>query len=106
VQGLQALPQASLEAVPFAARNDARQEVGRDDLLGRVLVAIDGEGDALVQEGLLAGLLAAHKFLRWQAGERLEQGGGFGTRQAIARKHLVIGTAERVVEERTVVARA
>ena len=48
-----------------------RRSVG-DDPLGGLVVAIDGEGDALMQEALLAGLLAAHQFLQrqaWRGGE-------------------------------------
>ena len=54
---------------PFPRRDDARQKIGRDDPLGRLIVGIDGEGDALMQEGLLAGLLAAVQFFQRQGGK-------------------------------------
>ena len=47
------------EPRPFARGEDARDDVERDDPLGRLLVAIDGEGDAEAAEGGFGGLLAA-----------------------------------------------
>ena len=66
-----ALGQAALDTLPFRRRDDARQKIGGDDPLGRLVVVIDGEGDALMQEALLAGLLAAVQFFQrqaWKAG--------------------------------------
>ena len=67
-RGCAASGRASIR-VPFLGRDDARQKIGRDDPLGRLVVAIDGEGDALVQEALFAGLLAAVQFVRRQRGK-------------------------------------
>ena len=46
----QPLRQAALERVPLARRDDARQQVEREDALGALLVAVDRERDALGQE--------------------------------------------------------
>ncbi len=46
VQRLDPLGQARLELAPFGARDQARHDVERDQALGRVLVAVDAEGDA------------------------------------------------------------
>ena len=54
---------------PFAGGEDARDDVERDDPLGRVLVAIDGEGDAEAAEGGFGGLLAAVELGRGHVGE-------------------------------------
>ena len=70
VQGMDALGQAALDAVPFLGRDDARQQVGGNDPLGGLVVVIDGEGDALVQEALLAGLLAAVQLFQRQVERR------------------------------------
>ena len=66
-----ALFQARFDMRPLAGGDDARQQIGRNDALGRLLVAIDGEGDALMQEGELAGLLAANQVLRAAASPAL-----------------------------------
>ncbi len=92
-----ALAQAGVDPLPFLGGDDAGQEVGRDDPLGRLVVAVDGEGDALVQEGQLAGLLAA---LELAGGERRQppvERGVVRADRAVGREHLVIGLAQRVV---------
>jgi hypothetical protein len=58
-----ALAKALLKLVPLGAQDDAGQKVRRNDLFRRFLVAVDGEGDALVQKGLLTRLLPANEFL-------------------------------------------
>ena len=73
-----ALLEAGREVRPFARREDAGDDVEGDDPLGRLLVAIDGEGDAEAAEGGFGGLLAAVQLGRGQVGEpggdRLEIG--------------------------------
>ena len=46
VQRLDPLDQAFLEAHPFRALDDARNDIERDQPLGRVRLAVDVEGDA------------------------------------------------------------
>ena len=54
---------------PFVVRNDARQQVVGKHALGALVVAIDGEGDALMQKRQIGGLLALAQFL----GRKLQQ---------------------------------
>ena len=61
-----ALLEATLHAIPFRAGDDAQQKIGRDDPLRGLVVGIDDEGDALVQEALLSGLLVARELIRCQ----------------------------------------
>ena len=91
--------------VPFLGRDDARQKIGRDDPLGRLIVAIDGEGDALVQEGLFAGLLAAPQFFPVEFGEPAMQGRAVRPDRAVGREHLVISAGEDIVFVRRIAAR-
>ena len=58
VERVDALHQPLLQMGPFGAREDARQEIEGDQTLGRLLVAIDREGDAHAPEQHL-GLAAA-----------------------------------------------
>ena len=73
-------------ARPFAARDDARQDVEGDQPLGRLLRAIDGEGDADAAEQQL-GLFAPR-------GEKFRRGAGKPLRK------LLIGNAGRAVRRR------
>jgi hypothetical protein len=97
VQGMNALGQAAFDPVPFGRGDDARQKVGGNDPLGRLIVVIDREGDALMQKALLASLLAAIEFLQRQGGNarvhhRIRQ-----ARLAVAAEHLVIRLAQLII---------
>ena len=46
VERLDALLEPAVQPLPFVRRQDAREHVEGDQALGRVGVAIDGEGDA------------------------------------------------------------
>ena len=97
VERRDALLQTALDALPFRRRDDARQKVGRDDPLGRLVVGIDREGDALVQEGLLAGLLAADELVRRQRRQpAVERGVMIAALRRHGREHLVIRRAQRI----------
>ena len=50
-----ALLEPLLDRRPFCRRNDARHQVEGEDALGALLIAVDGEGDALAQEGSVDG---------------------------------------------------
>ncbi len=97
-----ALAQASIDAGPFLGGDDARQKIGRDDPLGRLVVAVDGEGDALMQEGEFAGLLAAQELAGRQRGQSPVECGVVRAHRAVGGEHLVIGLAQRVVFVRRV----
>ncbi len=95
----------AFDALPFFGRHDARQKIGRDDPLGRLLVAVDRERDALLQEGLLAGLLAADQFFMRQSRESAVQGRAMPADVAMRGEHLVIGRAQLIVRIRRIPAK-
>src|SRR6267142_45122 len=95
VQGPHALDEPGLDLVPLPGRNDPGHEVEREDALDAVLLAIHGEGDALVHQrellqalaavdlGLGEGLQRGHQWPVVRPGggraiERLVVGGGVG----------------------------
>ena len=100
-----ALLEARLDPRPFFRRDDPRQQIGRDDPLRRLIVGVDGEGDALMEEGLFASLLAARQFFRRQSRNPCVEGGALGAHAAIGREHLVIGASQDVVLEGRITAR-
>ena len=53
--------------------DEAREQVVGEDALGAFVAAVDGEGDALGEEGEVGGLLAALQLVGGQAGEGLGQ---------------------------------
>ena len=60
VEGGHALGEAALQPVPLGGRDDARDQVEGEDALDAFFLAVDGEGDALVEEldvGVAAALL-------------------------------------------------
>ena len=99
------LLQAALELVPFRPRHDARQQVGRDNLLRRLLVAIHRERDALMQERALAHLLAQFELVHRQGAERVVEIFGVAPRQAVLPEHFVVGRPELIGGEGHILAR-
>ncbi len=81
VDRLDALDQPRAQPRPFVGEEDARDDVERDDPLGGVAVAIDGEGDAELAEGLLRGLLAALQLGLRRIGDPVRQRREFGPRR-------------------------
>ena len=79
--------------------DEARKQVVGEDALGALVAAVDGEGDALGEEGELGGLLAALKLFGGQAGQGLGQGAIVGAHFAAGFAHLVEGAVERIVSE-------
>ncbi len=62
LRAVDALLQTTLDTVPFGGGDHAGKQIRGDNPLRRLLVGIDRERDALMQEGLFAGLLAAEQF--------------------------------------------
>jgi hypothetical protein len=54
-----ALGETALDRLPFGAGDDARDEIVGEDLFGAFVASVDGEGDALIEEAEVSGLLAA-----------------------------------------------
>ena len=63
------------------------------------VVAVDGEGDALVEEGEVGGLLAAAKFFGVEADERSLYRSIVRTRDIVRAEHLVVGFSVLLVGE-------
>ena len=64
-------------------------EIERENALGALLVAVDGEGDALAQERGIDGSAALLEFLLVQVLEALEERGVMGPHLALRGKHFV-----------------
>ena len=79
--------------------DEAGQQVVGEDALGAFVAAVDGEGDALGEEGEVGGLLAALELVGGKAGESFGKGAVVGAQFAVAFAHLVEGVVERVVSE-------
>ena len=89
VDRLHPLNAAALDKLPFGAVEDARNEVERDQPLGRAAVGIDGEGDAEAAKQLLRrDLLGDERFDR----EAVEQPGKVG----ISEPHPAVGSAHLI----------
>ena len=90
VDGGQPLREAALERPPLGRGDDARQQVEGKDPLGALLVAVDREGDALRQKGLV-GLGLALAEIRGRRGpqiveERLGSADGAGPSARTSRR--------------------
>jgi hypothetical protein len=99
VEGGDALGQAALEDAPLGGGDDARDQIVGKDLLGALAAAVDGEGDALVQEREIGGRLALAHLARPHGLEAIEQGLVLRPRLALRVEHLVVGRAEGVGAE-------
>ena len=94
-----ALREPALDAVPLLGGDQAGQQIVREDALGAFFAAVDGECDALGEEGEVDRLLAAAQLVGGQGGK------GFGERAVLrphlsaGRAHLIVGLVERVVSE-------
>ena len=67
IQGGEALRQAALDLCPLVSGDDAWDQIVGEDSLGAFFAAVNGEGDAFLQEGEVGGLLAAAKFFGVEA---------------------------------------
>ena len=65
------LRQTLFDLGPFVLGNDARHQIVGEDAFGAFLVAVNGEGDAFVEEREVGGLLGAAQFLGREAQKRL-----------------------------------
>ena len=58
IQSGDALGEATFDLAPFVVGNDAREKIIREHTLGAFRVAVDGEGDALMEKRQFGSLLA------------------------------------------------
>ena len=97
----QALLDSRLDVSPLRSRQNARHAVDRDDLLGHLLLAQHGEGDALVEEAAVHAVLHPGELLCGDPGQRLAEGAAGGPWSAVVMEQLVEETwVELVVGER------
>src|SRR5882757_2249067 len=73
VQGGDALRQSLFDLGPFVGRDDPRKKVVGKDALGSLLVAVNGESDALMQEGQVGSYLVLAQFFRRKLEQRLKK---------------------------------
>ena len=95
-----ALGEAALDDGPFFGGDDAGKEVVGKDALGAFIAAVDGEGDALIEEGEVGGLFAALELVGRKGGEVIEQGLVVAVEGVARLEHLVVGVIQHVVGKR------
>jgi hypothetical protein len=105
IEGSDTLLQSSFDARPFTRGDDARHQIGWDDALGRLIVAVDGEGDALMQERLLTSLLAQPELILRELNEPAMKLCVVGPHPAVGAEHLVVSAAEAVLVVDSVLSR-
>ncbi len=86
-----ALDEPGLDALPLARRDDARHEVEREDALETVLLAVHGEGDALVDQRDLLQSLPPGDLGERERFERGHQGPVVRARRGRPIEGLVVG---------------
>ena len=100
VEGGDALGETALDLGPLGAGDDAREEVVGEDFLGAFFAAVDGEGDALVEEAEVGGLFSALDFVLREGGEVLEEGTVVLAQFILRGEHLVERMIQLVVPGR------
>jgi hypothetical protein len=89
VEGEGALLQALLEVLPVFVFDDAGENVEGEYFFGAGFVAIDGEGDAHLEEGGFGGLLAAEQFGVRHLGDAFGEGDSAGAGLARGLEELI-----------------
>ena len=100
VQRGEPLNQPALDRLPFVRRDDARQQIVGKDALGALVVAVDREGHALMQERAVGILLAVAQIRRRQLEQAAMQRLVRLARLARSIEHLVVAVVECVSENR------
>ncbi len=95
VQRVHALREATLEELPVLGGDDPRDDVERDQALGAVAVAVDGEGDAHAVKGAL-GLVALLRDARRRGPvEPAGKGQVMAPRRPVGGQHFVVRGARQ-----------
>src|SRR5476649_1561134 len=92
VEGVDALLQAALDAVPFIGGDDARDQVEWKDTLGAGGVAVHVEGDAQLEQQTVGGVLIAQKLAVRQRLDDIENQLDVRAAPAIVCEHLIVET--------------
>ena len=79
--------------------DDARDQIVGEDALGAFFAAVNGEGDAFLQEGEVGGLLAAAKFFGVEGQQRSLYRLIVRARDVMRAEHLVVGFSVLLVGE-------
>ena len=82
--------------------DEAGKQIVGEDAFRAFIAAVDGEGDALGEEGEIGGLLAALQFVIGQAGERFSQCLILGAQFTVGLAHLVECPIERIISEQRI----
>src|SRR5580704_13383220 len=90
IQRNDALRQSAIDALPFRARKDPRNQIEGEEPLGAAAVAVNGKRDALNEKRNISQAPPRLKMDRRHRDELLENLGIWGTRMAGRRKHLVV----------------
>ena len=85
------LRQSPFDEAPFRMRDDARQKIVGEDALGAFLVAVNAEGDPLIQKRHVGEVLPPANLVGGQGSERIEDLGVVLAHAAFRDKHLVVG---------------
>ena len=95
-----ALHQPALDQFPFLRRNDARNEIERENPFRSLVVVVDGEGNALAEKRGGGQGAFALEFFALHFREALEQFAVMGPRHAGAGKHFVEKFSDFVIGEK------
>jgi hypothetical protein len=88
-----ALDNAGFDLLPLRRRQHARDDVERQDAVDSVLLGIDGEGDAQIEQLVLGVAGAAAQFVDGDAAETLAQRLGVGRRRIDPAEQLAVVAA-------------
>ena len=104
VQRLEPLAQPALDEVPGIGIDDSRQHVDGDDALLGALLAVDREGDSLLQEGPFGAFLHGGDLFGNHAVENVPELAAVVARRTVGLEHFVVEARVRGVigKERTV----
>ena len=87
----------------FRAGDQSGQKVVGKDSFGTFFAAIHGEGNALIQEREIGGMLASPDFVCRQRGKHLQQRGVMRTRFTRVFKRLVVRGIDEIVAQNRVI---
>ena len=90
VQRLYALLEPALDLIPGVARDDPRDDVEREDPFRARLVAVDGEGDAGVEQRPFGRLVTADELAVRQPLDPLDELSRLRPWRAVRQEHLVV----------------
>jgi hypothetical protein len=96
IDGREPLRQPLFEDAPLRRRNDARQQVVRKDSLGALLVAVNGERDALREECLFGFRLVLAQLRQAGFEQAVDERAALRTHRPRAIEHFVVRAAEAV----------